>query len=147
MIKDGKVVEVKEGEFKTTKDPVDRVIKIGRKPTEGEITKKVERDIPFETKVIYDETLEAGSQVIEKEGKLGKEEVTITQKVKDSKPVGDPTETTKTLTEKEDRVVRIGIKPVVKETELGHDTEFRHNPELKDGEQKVVKESFNRYCK
>ena len=147
VIKDGKVVEVKKGEFKTTKDPVDRVIKIGRKPSEGEITKKVERDIPFDTKVIYDETLEAGSQVIEKEGKLGKEEVTITQKVKDSKPVGDPTETTKTLTEKEDRVVRIGIKPVVKETELGHDTEFRHNPDLKDGEQKVVEEGSNGYVK
>ena len=140
VIKDGKVVEVKEGEFKTTKDPVDRVIKIGRKPTEGEITKKVERDIPFDTKVIYDETLEAGSQVIEKEGKLGKEEVTITQKVKDSKPVGDPTETTKTLTEKEDRVVRVGIKPVVKETELGFNTEYRHNPNLKDGEQNTITE-------
>ena len=147
VIKDGKVVEVKEGEFKTTKHPVDRVIKIGRKPSEGEITKKVERDIPFDTKVIYDETLEAGSQVIEKEGKLGKEEVTITQKVKDSKPVGDPTETTKTLTEKEDRVVRIGIKPVVKETELGHDTEYRHNPDLKDGEQKVIEEGSNGYVK
>ena len=140
VIKDGKVVEVKEGEFKTTKNPVDRVIKIGRKPTEGEITKKVKRDIPFDTKVIYDETLEAGSQVIEKEGKLGKEEVTITQKVKDSKPVGDPTETTKTLTEKEDRVVRIGIKPVVKETELGFNTEYRHNPNLKDGEQNTITE-------
>ena len=140
VIKDGKVVEVQEGEFKTTKDPVDRVIKIGRKPTEGEVTKKVERDIPFDTKVIYDETLEAGSQVIEKEGKLGKEEVTITQKVKDSKPVGDPTETTKTLTEKEDRVVRVGIKPVVKETELGFNTEYRHNPNLKEGEQNTITE-------
>ncbi|MDU5149031.1 MAG: G5 domain-containing protein [Anaerococcus prevotii] len=147
VIKDGKVVEVKEGEFKTTKDPVDRVIKIGRKPTEGEITKKVERDIPFDTKVIYDETLEAGSQVIEKEGKLGKEEVTITQKVKDSKPVGDPTETTKTLTEKEDRVVRIGIKPVVKETELGNDTKYRHNPDLKEGETIVIEEGSKGYVK
>ena len=140
VIKDGKVVEVQEGEFKTTKDPVDRVIKIGRKPTEGEVTKKVERDIPFDTKVIYDESLEAGSQVIEKEGKLGKEEVTITQKIKDSKPVGDPTETTKTITEKEDRVVRVGVKPVVKEVELGHDTEYRHNPDLKEGETKVIEE-------
>ena len=140
VIKDGKVVEVKEGEFKTTKEPQERLIKIGRKSTEGEVTKTTERDIPFETKVIYDENLEAGSQVIEKEGKLGKEEVTITQKVKDSKPVGDPTETTKTITEKEDRVVIIGVKPVVKETEIGYDTEYRHNLELKAGEEKVIEE-------
>ena len=140
VIKDGKVVETKEGEFKTTKEPQERLIKIGRKPSEGELTKTIEREIPYETKVIYDETLEAGNQVIEKEGKPGKEEVTITQKVKDSKPVGDPTETTKTITEKEDRVVRIGIKPVVKEVELGNNTEYRHNPELKAGEEKVIEE-------
>ncbi|GAB7231943.1 G5 domain-containing protein [Facklamia hominis] len=140
VIKDGKVVETKEGEFKTTKEPQERLIKIGRKSTEGETTKTIEREIPYETKVIYDDTLEAGSQKIEKEGKSGKEEVTITQKVKDSKPDGEPTETTKTITEKEDRVVRIGIKPVVKETELGHDTEYRHNPELKEGETKVIEE-------
>ena len=143
VIKDGKVVEVQEGEFKTTKEPTERVIKVGRKPTEGETTKTIEREIPYETKVIYDENLKAGSQVIEKEGKPGKEKVTITQKVKDSKPVGDPTETTKTITEKEDRVVRIGVKPVVKEVELGNNTEYRHNPELKEGETKVIEEGSN----
>ena len=143
VIKDGKVVEVQEGEFKTTKDPVDRVIKIGRKPTEGETTKTIEREIPYETKVIYDETLEAGFQKIEQTGKPGKEEVTITQKIKDSKPVGDPTETTKTITEKEDRIVRVGVKPVVKEVELGRDTEYRHNPDLKEGETRVIEEGSN----
>ena len=140
VIKDGKVVETKEGEFKTTKEPQERLIKIGRKPSEGETTKTIEREIPYETKVIYDENLEAGFQKIENEGKPGKEEVTITQKIKDSKPVGEATETTKTITGKEDRVVRIGVKPVVKETELRHDTEYIHNPELKEGEEKVIEE-------
>ncbi|MDU5914087.1 MAG: G5 domain-containing protein [Anaerococcus vaginalis] len=140
VIKDGKVTETQEGEFKTTKEPQERLIKIGRKPSEGETTKTIEREIPYETKVIYDENLEAGTQKIEKEGKPGKEEVTITQKVKDSKPVGEATETTKTITEKEDRVVRIGVKPVVKETEPGNNTEYRHNPELKAGEEKVIEE-------
>ncbi|WP_106461345.1 G5 domain-containing protein [Anaerococcus sp. Marseille-P3915] len=140
VIKDGKVVETKEGEFKTITEPEERIVKIGRKPTEGETTKTIEREIPYETKVIYDENLEAGFQKIENEGKPGKEEVTITQKIKDSKPDGEATETTKTITEKEDRVVRIGVKPVVKETELGHNTEYRHNPELKAGEEKVIEE-------
>ena len=147
VIKDGKVVETKEGEYKTIKEPTDRIIKIGRKPSEGETTKTIEREIHFDTQVIYDENLEAGSQIIEKEGKPGKEEVTITQKIKDSKPIGEATETTKTITEKEDRVVRIGVKPVVKETELGHDTENRHNPELKEGETRVVEEGSKGYVK
>ncbi|MGY3776851.1 G5 domain-containing protein [Helcococcus sueciensis] len=140
VIQDGKVLETKEGEFKTTKEPVNKIVKVGRKSTEGEVTKTIEREIPYETKVIYDENLEAGFQEIENEGKPGKEEVTITQKVKDSKPVGEATETVKTITEKEDRVVRIGVKPVVKEVELGNDTEYRHNPELKAGEEKVIEE-------
>ena len=140
VIKDGKVVETKEGEFKTTKEPQERLIKIGRKPSEGETTETHRNKIPFDTKVIYDENLEAGSQIIEKEGKVGEEEVTTTQKIKDSKPIGDPEITKKTITEKEDRVVRVGVKPVVKETELGHDTEYRHNPELKEGETRVIEE-------
>ena len=140
VVQDGKVTEIKEGEFKTVTEPEERIIKIGRKSTDGEVTKTIEREIPYGTKVIYDETLEAGFQKIEKEGKPGKEEVTITQKIKDSKPVGDPTETTKTITEKEDRIVRVGVKPVVKETELGNNTEYRHNPNLKAGEERVIEE-------
>ena len=140
VIKDGKVVEVKEGEFKTTKEPQERLVKIGRKSTEGETTETHTNKIPFDTKVIYDETLEAGSQIIEKEGRVGEEEVTTTQKIKDSKPVGEPEVSKKTIVEKEDRVVRVGVKPVVKETELGNNTEYRHNPELKEGETKVIEE-------
>ncbi|WP_246829185.1 G5 domain-containing protein, partial [Peptoniphilus sp. HMSC075B08] len=140
VIKDGKVVEVQEGTFATTKEPQERLIKIGRKSTEGETTETHTNKIPFDTKVIYDETLEAGSQIIEKEGKVGEEEVTTTQKIKDSKPVGESEVSKKTITEKEDRIVRVGVKPVVKETELGNNTEYRHNPELKAGEEKVIEE-------
>ena len=144
---DGEARKISE---ETTKEPVKHIVRIGTKPadpTEGETTKTIEREIPYETKVIYDETLESGTQNIENEGKAGKEEVTITQKIKDSKPVGDATETIKTITEKEDRIVRIGVKPVVKEVELGHDTEYRHNPELKEGEEKVIEEGSNGYVK
>ena len=144
---DGEARKISE---ETTKEPVKHIVRIGTKPadpTEGETTKTIEREIPYETKVIYDETLESGTQNIENEGKAGKEEVTITQKIKDSKPVGDATETIKTITEKEDRIVRIGVKPVVKEVELGHDTEYRHNPDLKAGEEKVIEEGSNGYIK
>lgn len=139
-IVNGKVTKSEESKPVQTKAPEKRIVRVGKKPSEGETTKTIEREIPYETKVIYDENLEAGFQKIENEGKAGKEEVTITQKIKDSKPVGEATETTKTITEKEDRVVRIGVKPVVKETELGNNTEYRHNPELKAGGEKVIEE-------
>ncbi|MCW6678333.1 G5 domain-containing protein [Anaerococcus sp. NML200574] len=139
-IVNGKVTKSEESKPIQTKAPEKRIVRVGKKPSEGETTKTIEREIPYETKVIYDENLEAGFQKIENEGKPGKEEVTITQKIKDSKPVGEATETIKTITEKEDRVVRIGVKPVVKETELGNNTVYRHNPELKAGEEKVIEE-------
>ena len=141
VIENGKVKEIKEGTFETTKEPVNKIVKIGRKKPDGETTKTIERKIPYETKVIYDDTLEAGFQKIEKEGKPGKEKVTITTKLVDGKLV--TTESTEKIEEKEDRVVRIGVKPVVKETELGHDTEYRYNPNLKEGEEKVIQEGSN----
>lgn len=141
VIENGKVKEIKEGTFETTKEPVNKIVKIGRKKPDGETTKTIERKIPYETKVIYDDTLEAGFQKIEKEGKPGKEKVTITTKIVDGKLV--TTESTEKIEDKEDRVVRIGVKPVVKETELGHDTEYRYNPNLKEGEQKVIEEGSN----
>ena len=141
VIENGKVKEIQEGTFETTKEPVNKIVKIGRKKPDGETTKTIEKEIPFETKVIYDETLEAGFQKIEKEGKPGKEKVTITTKLVDGKL--ETTESTEKIEDKEDRVVRIGVKPVVKETELGHDTEYRYNPELKEGEEKVIEEGSN----
>ena len=150
-IKNGQVDgEAKKISEEVTLEPKKHIVRVGTKPaesTEGETTKTIEREIPYETRVIYDENLEVGSQVIESEGKPGKEEVTITQKIKDSKPVGEATETTKTITEKEDRVVRIGVKPVVKEVELGHDTLYRHNPELEEGETRVVEEGSKGFVK
>ncbi|WP_306483785.1 G5 domain-containing protein, partial [Anaerococcus sp.] len=132
--------EAKKISEEISEQPTKHIVRIGTKESEGETKKTIEREIPYETKLIYDETLESGTQKIENEGKAGKEEVTIIQKIKDSKPVGEATETTKTITEKEDRLVRIGVKPVEKMIELGNNTEYRHNPELKAGEEKVIEE-------
>ena len=141
VIENGKVKEIQEGTFETITEPVNKIIKIGKKKAEDETTKEVEREIPYKTTVIYDENLEAGFQQIENEGKPGKEKVTITTKIVDGKLV--TTESTEKIEDKEDRVVRIGVKPVTKETELPHDTEYRYNPNLKEGEEKVIEEGSN----
>ena len=129
VIKDGKVTEIKEGEFETTKKPVDKVIKIGIKP----IVKEVEK--PFETEYIYDENVEMGKEEEVTPGEKGK--VTITTSYdKDQNKLVTKEETKDPVK----RVVKVGIKPVVKEEEIPHDTEYKHNPELKDGEIKKVKD-------
>ena len=129
VIKDGQVTEIKEGEFKTTKEPVDKVIKIGIKP----IVKEVEK--PFETEYIYDENLEMGKEEEVTPGENGK--VTITTSYdKDQNKLVTKEETKDPV----NRVVKIGIKPVVKEEVIPHDTEYKHNPELKAGEINKIKD-------
>ena len=128
VIKDGKVEETKEGEFKTTKKPVDKVIKIGTKP----IVKEVEK--PFETEYIYDENVEMGKEEEVTPGEKGK--VTITTSYdKDQNKLVTKEETKDPVK----RVVKVGIKPVVKEESIPQNTKFTHNPNLKDGE--IVKKS------
>ena len=123
VIKDGKVTETKEGEFKTTKDPVDKVIKIGIKP----IVKEVEK--PFETEYIYDENVEVGKEEEVTPGEKGK--VTITTSYdKDQNKLVTKEETKDPVK----RVVKVGIKPVVKEEPIPQGKKYTHNPNLKDGE-------------
>ena len=132
---DGEAKKISE---EVTEKPTKHIVRVGTGEVKGETEKVIERKIPYETKIIYDDTKDAGFQEVENEGKPGEEKVTITTKITDGK--GESTEKVEKITEKEDRVVRIGVKPVVKETELGNNTEYRHNPELKAGETKVIEE-------
>ena len=120
----------------TTQEPKNHIVRIGTKVAESSTVKTVDREIPFETEYIYDNTMDAGSEKVESEGKVGKEKVTITTKITDG--TGEVSEETTTITEKEDRKVRIGTKPVTKEEAIPQDTTYTHNPNLKAGETKKI---------
>ena len=129
VIKDGKVTETKEGEFKTTKDPVDKVIKIGVKP----IVTEVENG--YDTEYEYDDTLEAGKMEEKTPGKNGKTTIT-TSYDKDQKKLVTKEE----KTDSTNRVIRVGIKPIVEKESIPHNTEFNHNLELEAGTKKKIKD-------
>lgn len=136
-IKNGEAVgEARKTGEEITKDPVKHIVRVGTKPLEGTNENVVDKAIPYETKVIYDENLEAGNRVVDSEGKDGKERVTTTITTKD----GDITVNSegKVIEQKEDRVVRVGIKPVEKVEEIPQGTTYTHNPELKAGEVKKI---------
>ena len=121
---------------KINSQPKNHIVRIGTKVAEGSTVETVDREIPFETEYIYDNTMDAGSEKVESEGKVGKEKVTITTKITDG--TGEVSEETTTITEKEDRKVRIGTKPVTKEEAIPQDTTYTHNPNLKAGETKKI---------
>ena len=96
-----------------------------------------DKEIPV--RYVTDDTLEAGKQVVEKEGKAGKIKTTITfsvdektGQVKENKPVIEETNS-------EERVIKVGVKKKVEETKIPFKTIKKNNPNIPEGQEKVVK--------
>ena len=139
----GDKAEVAEEE--TTKEPVKRIVEYGPGLAPSELVTKTEKPIPFETKVIFDDTLEAGQQVVDQEGELGTEVETSTQKIVDGKPSGDPEVTTERTKEPTEQIIRVGTKTtgtttetVKSEVPFGVKVEF--DPNMPAGASEVVTE-------
>ena len=108
-----------------------------------EVTKVFESDIPYETKVVYDDTLEAG-KVVETKGTPGKTQTTFMQVVINGKKgiinengefeEGKEKIITKEITKKIDGEVRIGTKPAETTVEIPFDTEYELDYTKKSGE-------------
>ncbi|MBE7364952.1 G5 domain-containing protein [Corynebacterium aurimucosum] len=133
-------------EEKQTKDPVNEIIEYGPAPEDTSVVTTVEKPVPFETEIVFDPNLKAGEQVVDKQGELGTEVVTSTQKIVDGKPSGEPTVTTERTKEPTNAIIRVGTKTEavtenVEWTEkTPYETEIRVNPDLEPGESKVVEE-------
>ena len=147
-IVNGKPAGDPEVSTERTEDPTDAVIRVGTKTT-GTVTKELETEVPFGVKVIYDPTIPAGETKVDTEGKPGKKEVTITQKVTNSNPDGEATVTEKVTEEPVDQVIRVGTKPTTAtdnvewKEPIPYPTTVRTNPALAPGEVKVVQEGKN----
>ena len=115
---------------------------IARPKYKQEVSKTFNSKIPFETKVIYDDTLEIG-KVVKTEGKIGETETTFKQVVingekgivdengnfvKDKEAVE-----TKTTIEKVDAEIRIGTKPAETTVTIPPDTEYETSDSLEKG--------------
>ena len=132
-------------ESEDVKEPVEEIIEYGPRLDDQELVTETKRKIPFETKIVYDDTLKAGEQVIEKQGVVGEETVTSTQKLVDGKPSGDPVVTTNTTTEKQDAVIRVGGKTTGTntesfKTEAPYKVVVKYDPNMPAGESKVTTE-------
>ena len=104
-------------ETKARTEPTDRIVEHGPRLKDQELVTETTRKIPFETTIVFDDTLAAGEQVVDKQGVVGEEKVTSTQKLVDGKPSGDPVVQTTTVTEKQDAVIRVGTKTTGTNTE------------------------------
>lgn len=119
---------------------------IARPKYKQEVTKTFKSEIPFETKVIYDETLEIG-KVVKTEGRVGETETTFKQVViNGEKGILDEKGNfvkekeaveTKTITEKVDAEIRIGTKPAETTVTIPSDTDYETSDSLKKGDMQL----------
>ncbi|WP_083329366.1 G5 domain-containing protein [Corynebacterium sp. MC3] len=143
-------------EEKQTKDPVNEIIEYGPAIEDGELVTKVKKPVPFETEIVYDDTLEYGTQKIDQQGELGEDVETSTQKIVDGKPSGDPKVTTERTKEPVKQIIRVGTKKATtpptddptppvepKEVELPYTTKIIYDETLEPGQEIVDQEGAN----
>ncbi|WP_311476856.1 G5 domain-containing protein [uncultured Gulosibacter sp.] len=139
----GDQAEVVEEE--TTKEPVKRIVEYGPGIAPSELVTKTEKPIPFDTKVVFDDTLEAGKQVVDQKGEVGTEVETSTQKLVDGKPSGDPVVTSERTKEPTEQIIRVGTKTEGTHTteyvvDVPFDTEIVFDETMAAGKQETVQE-------
>ncbi|MBF0805720.1 MULTISPECIES: G5 domain-containing protein [unclassified Streptococcus] len=128
----GQVTAQPETEALTIK-PVAEVIEVGTKPTM--------RTVELEFSIVYQEDKEmtAGQQVVDQEGQKGLDTYTTTYvlDVETGQVIAQP-EVVERTSDPVARVVRVGVKPLVVETELAFETVYQDDPMMLPTDQEVV---------
>ncbi|OEX95805.1 hypothetical protein A0K93_08750 [Corynebacterium sp. BCW_4722] len=132
-------------EEKQTKDPVTQIIEYGPAAEDTSVVTKTEKPVPFETEIVFDDTLAEGEQVVDQQGEHGSEVVTSTQQIVDGKPSGDPTVTTERTKEPVKQIIRVGTKTAGQtvntyEAAIPFPVRVVYDPNLAPGESKVTQE-------
>lgn len=127
---------------KVTKEPTKHIIEVGNEDFTGEIIHENTCPKAFETKYEYDDSIEFGKKVVVQEGKEGSVITESRYNIKNGNQDGEPTRKTKE-TEPEERIIKIGTKPIVREVEVKYDYKTKINPDLKPGEERVIQEGEN----
>nr|WP_305083204.1 G5 domain-containing protein [Corynebacterium pseudogenitalium] len=132
-------------EEKQTKDPVNEIIEYGPAAEDTSVVTKVEKPVPFETEIVFDNTLKEGEQVVDEQGELGTEVVTSTQKIVDGKPSGEPTVTSEQTKAPKKAKIRVGTKTTGEtkktvESEVPFGVKIEFDPNLPAGTSEVVTE-------
>lgn len=135
---------------KRTKEPKKQIIRVGTKAAELadqdiEDTRTIE--IPYTTRIIYDDTLEAGTERVEETGEKGKRVITYKVEVRDGIATNAKI-VDETTTDPKERVIRVGTRrtdtiTTVVETVKPFETKIVYDPEMPKGTSEVTQEGKN----
>lgn len=99
-------------------EPTKQIITVGTKCPDSTTTVDtvVEKVTPYDVKIIYDDTLDKGTETVDTEGRVGIVRETHTVEVKNGVAGESKITKTETIQEKQDKVIRIGTKPTTPTT-------------------------------
>ncbi len=113
--------------------PAKQKIIVGTKKFTGEFSHKIEKTLPFETEVQYDDTMEAGTKEVTQKGVTGSAEQTVTQKFTNGELANKEYTDEVTTKEPVKEIVKIGTKPVEKIVEIPFNTEYVYDNTIDAG--------------
>lgn len=141
--------EVKE-ETKTTKEPVNQVVKVGTKVDKADVDNKdvidiIKAPIPFKTEITYDDNLEAGEEIETQKGEDGERTIVVKLPIVEGKAGAFEIISDGITKEATPRKVTIGTKKTnvnteVKETVVPFETEIVFDDTMNDGSSTVTQE-------
>lgn len=116
---------------KITIYPITEVVKVGTKTDDikSTVTNTEVRPIDYETEVIFDDTIELGKTVVEKEGEKGELTITFTNEVVNG------------VVGKTNRVEKVTKEPVARVVRVGTKTEDTHSTVVNKVEKKIPYET------
>ena len=120
-------------EEKVVVTPAKQKIIVGTKDFTGEFSHKIEKTLPFETEIQYDDTMEAGTKKVTQKGVTGNAEQTVTQKFTNGELANKEYTDEVTTKEPVKEIVKIGTKPVEKRVEIPFNTEYVYDNTIDAG--------------
>lgn len=113
--------------------PAKQKIIVGTKDFTGEFTHTIEKTLPFEREIQYDDNMEAGTQEVTQKGQAGQSEQTITQKYRNGVLADKEFSKVERTKEPVKEIVKIGTKPVEKIVEIPFNTEYVYDNTIDAG--------------
>ncbi|HFU4116635.1 TPA: ZmpA/ZmpB/ZmpC family metallo-endopeptidase [Streptococcus suis] len=115
--------------------PVAQVVQVGTKAVDRTVETVDNRNIAFQTEFQADPTLPYPQREVLQEGSNGVERITTTRRYVRDQEVGEPTQEIKVVRAAQNRIIKVGTKPVVRRVETDFTRVYEADPNRSLNEQ------------
>ncbi|HEL2737895.1 TPA: G5 domain-containing protein [Streptococcus suis] len=117
--------------------PVAQVVQVGTKAVDRTVETVDNRDVAFKTEYLADPTLSYPQREELQAGSTGVERITTTRRYVRDQEVGEPTQEIKVVRAAQNRIIKVGTKPVVRRVETDFTRVYEADPNRSLNEQHI----------